>query len=223
LPKPVSPPPQPAPTRERIRAIAGDLYVRRGHDGFSFGDIAEVIGTTRANIHHHFGNKQNLMTELIDGFAADAQARIEQHWSRPGLTFSERLAAQLDDLRRFHHRFNPASGDRNVWSPVSRLRLDLPILGTPAVEALERVNRIYDSCLRQALSEAVAAGEIAPAAPVEEIARLLRVTLLSCPPMTQDSGSFTEIEELFWAVERILAAAWGADGLARKLREDFKS
>src|SRR5438876_9880325 len=36
------------PTRERIRAIAEDLYVLRGHDGFSFGDIAAEIGTTRA-------------------------------------------------------------------------------------------------------------------------------------------------------------------------------
>jgi AcrR family transcriptional regulator len=48
------------PTRERIKAIAEDLYVLRGHDGFSFGDIAEAVGTTRANIHHHFGNKRRL-------------------------------------------------------------------------------------------------------------------------------------------------------------------
>ncbi len=210
MPNPASPTPQPAPTRDRIRAIAGDLYVRRGHDGFSFGDIAEVIGTTRANIHHHFGNKQKLMIELIEGFAADAQARIEQHWSRPGLTFSERMSAQLEDLRRFYDKFNPQAGDRNVWSPVSRLRLDLPALGEPAVQALDRVNRVYDSCLRQALAEAVAAGELAPAAPLEEIVRMLRVTLLSCPPMTQDSGRFLEIERLFAAVERILAEAWGA-------------
>ena len=49
------------PTRERIRHVAEELYVLNGHDGFSFGDVAAAVGTTRANIHHHFGNKQRLM------------------------------------------------------------------------------------------------------------------------------------------------------------------
>ena len=62
--------------------MAGDLYVLRGHDGFSFADIAETIGTTRANIHHHFGSKSRLMDELIEQFATDAVTRIEHHWAR---------------------------------------------------------------------------------------------------------------------------------------------
>src|SRR5690606_34650428 len=53
-------------TREKIKAVAAELYVLRGHDGFSFGDIAGAIGTTRANIHHHFGSKRQLMEELIE-------------------------------------------------------------------------------------------------------------------------------------------------------------
>mgnify|MGYP000597276907 CR=1 FL=1 len=46
------------------------------------------------------------------------------------------LTAQVDDLRRFYQRFNPAPGDRNVWSPLSRLRLDMPVLGDAARDAL---------------------------------------------------------------------------------------
>lgn len=190
----------------------------RGHDGFSFGDIAEIIRTTRANIHHHFGNKQKLMAELIDGFADDAERRIEFHWLRPGLTLSDRMAAQLEDLRRFYERFNPAPGDRNVWSPISRLRLDLPVLGEPAAKALDRVNRVYETCLRRALGEAVEARELSKAAPVDDIAHLLRVTLLSCPPMTQDTGSFKEIERLFAACRRVLSQAWGTPSSGRQRR-----
>jgi AcrR family transcriptional regulator len=197
-----------APTRERIKAVAEDLYVLRGHDRFSFGDIAEVIGTTRANIHHHFGNKQRLMTELIEGFAADAQSRIELHWTKPGLTLPERLNLQLDDLRRFYKRFNPRRGDRNVWSPISRLRLDLPVLGAAAIEALDRINHVYDDCLRRALTDAVASGELAENTPIGDLAGMLRVTLLSCPPMTQDTGDFAEIENLFAALDRTIISAW---------------
>jgi AcrR family transcriptional regulator len=199
----------PIPTRERIKLAAESLYVLHGHDGFSFADIAEVIGTTRANIHHHFGSKQKLMAELVGDFALDAQRRIECHWTKSDLRFSGRLKLQLDDLRRFYLRFNPAPGDRKVWSPVSRLRLDLPALGEPAVQALEQVNRAYVASLQRALGEAVGAEELSADTPIEDVAQMLRMTFLSCPPMTQDSGDFAEIERLFHSVENIIFGAWG--------------
>lgn len=194
-------------TRDRIKAVAAELYVLRGHEGFSFGDIAAAIGTTRANIHHHFGSKQQLMRELIEDIAANAEARIRRYWLDGSAAFAERLAMQLDDLRRFYDRFNKSDGDRHVWSPLSRLRHDLPTLGGEAVAALERVNRTYDLCLRHAVGEAAKAGQLRPGTDVEDVVRVLRVTLLSCPPMTQDSGRFEEIELLFQAFGRLISVA----------------
>lgn len=195
-------------TRERIRAIAEDFYVLRGHDGFSFGHIADAVGTTRANIHHHFRDKRLLMIELVDKFVADACARIAAIWTHPDRSFSERLAVQLDDLRRFYRRFNPQPGDRNVWSPMSRLRLDLPVLGDIASDALAKVDRAYDDSLRWAVAQAVRAGQLSPETPVDDVARVLRVSLLSCAPMTQDSGDFKEVEKFFATIERMILAAW---------------
>ncbi len=195
--------------RERIMAVARDLYVLHGHDGFSFGDIAQAIGTTRANIHHHYGNKQRLMAELIDGFAADAEMRIARHWTEGHAPFTTRMQRQLNDLRGFYTRFNKAAGERNVWSPLSRLRLDLPRLGPHAAAALERLNRVYDEALSRAVREAIATGEFSPATPVADVVRLLRVALLSCGPMTQDIGDFAEVEALFKSIARMIATAWG--------------
>ena len=100
--------------RERIKQTAGEVYVLRGYDGFSFADTAEAIGTTRANIHHHFGSKRLLMAELIRGFTADAQHRIEATWAAGDASLLARLDRQLSDLRRFYNRFNKAPGDRHV-------------------------------------------------------------------------------------------------------------
>jgi AcrR family transcriptional regulator len=207
-PEPGSPPS--VATRERIRATAAELYVLRGYEGFSFGDIAEAVGTTRANVHHHFRNKRALMAELIAGFAGDAEARIVAHWTASQQPFEARLAAQVEDLRRFYDRFNKQAGDRNVWSPLARLRLDLAVLGDLASEALERVDRAYDRCLRRAVADVVARGELVAETPVEDVARVLRVTLMSCAPVTQDSGSFREVERLFATIGRMILAAWGA-------------
>ncbi len=198
-----------APTRDRILAIAAGLYVLRGHGGFSFGDIAAAIGTTRANIHHHFGNKRRLMAELVEGFVADACARIAANWSLPRATFARRLAANVADLRRFHRRFNPRRGSRNVWSPIARIRLDLPVLGRLARDALERVDAAYDASIRRAVDDAIATGELGPLTPAADVSRLVRATLLTCAPMTQDSGSFREVELLLAALARAIAAAWG--------------
>jgi AcrR family transcriptional regulator len=200
---------QATPTRERIRAVAEELYVLRGYEGFSFGDIATRIGTTRANIHHHFGNKQRLMAELADGFAAGAEQRIRQHWTQPRASFKSRLEAQRRDLRNFYDRFNAEPGARNVWSPLSRLRLDVPVLGALAIATLERVNRAYETCLRQAVEDAIASGEFRPDVAVQDVVHLLRVTFLSCGPVTQDTGSFSEVDLLFGALLHTLHAAWG--------------
>jgi AcrR family transcriptional regulator len=195
-------------TRNRIKEIAAEFYVLRGHDGFSFGDIATKIGTTRANIHHHFGNKRQLMDELIADFADNAETRIKSFWTTPGVRFFDRLDMQLEDLRGFYEHFNTRKGARNMWSPLSRLRHDLPALGQAAERALERVNRTYEQSLRKAVAEAVKTRELSAATPRDELAHLLRIMLLSCPPMTQDTGGFQEIARTFEALAATIRAAW---------------
>jgi AcrR family transcriptional regulator len=198
--------------RQQILLAAEDLYVLRGYDGFSFAHIAEAVQTTRANIHHHFGDKMQLMAELIEKFASNAEQRIAHHWTQIDGSFSTRLGAQLDDLRTYYHRFNSAPGARNVWSPLSRLRLDLVVLGKPATRALRRVDLAYDRCLCQAVNDAISRGELVASTPVDDVSRMLRVMLLSCAPMTQDSGDFSEIEKLFSTMERMIFAAWARHG-----------
>jgi len=198
----------PRPMRQQILAIAENLYVLRGYDGFSFGHIAETAQTTRANIHHHFGDKLQLMAELISGFSANAQARIAHHWIAVDGSFDARLQAQLADLRDFYQRFNPQPGDRNVWSPLSRLRLDLQVLGPLAAAALHSVDLEYERCLRRAVNDAIDRNELKADTPVEDVSRLLRMMLLSCAPMTQDSGDFAEVERLFASMRRVIFAAW---------------
>lgn len=209
---------EPKETRERIKLVASEHYVLVGNDAFNFGQIAEAVGVTRGNIHHHFGSKRKLVAELVRDLTADAEARIRHHWARPGLKLSERLREQLDDLRRFYKRFHPKPGARNVWSPLARIRLDLPMLDKTAAKMLERINAVYDESLRVALTEAIASDELRADTPVDDIAQLLRVTFLSCPPITQDSGSFEDIERLFTALDRTVIGAWSLPKAGRGQR-----
>ena len=43
--------------RDRVKELALEFLIKHGYRGVSFGDLADALETTRANIHYHFGNK----------------------------------------------------------------------------------------------------------------------------------------------------------------------
>ena len=189
-----------AATRERIRAVAEDLYVLRGYGGFSFGDIAER-GRHDARQHPPPFRQQ----AAADG---GADRRLRRRCGAPAsrlLDGGRRRArraprGQLDDLRRFYQRFNPPRATATSGARWRACASTFRRSATSRSRALERIDRAYERSLGQAVARGGPQRRAAAATPVEDVARMLRVTLLSCAPMTQDSGSFDEVERLFAAL-----------------------
>jgi TetR/AcrR family transcriptional regulator len=50
---------------QRILRIAAPLFAAKGFNGVSINDIAEAVGSSKANIFHHFPNKQALYLAAI--------------------------------------------------------------------------------------------------------------------------------------------------------------
>ncbi len=57
-------------TAIRIRESAHDLIAARGYFGFSYADIAEVVGIRKASIHHHFPSKVDLVVATLKEYRA---------------------------------------------------------------------------------------------------------------------------------------------------------
>lgn len=73
-------------TSDDILSCARSLIVAGGYNGFSYADIAKVVGIRNASIHHHFPTKADLVRELVVRYreeAAAGLARLEQHVSEP--------------------------------------------------------------------------------------------------------------------------------------------
>lgn len=51
---------------QRILRIAAPLFAKKGFNGVSINDIAAAVGGSKANIFHHFPNKQALYLAAID-------------------------------------------------------------------------------------------------------------------------------------------------------------
>jgi TetR/AcrR family transcriptional regulator, transcriptional repressor for nem operon len=57
-----------APTSDRILDAAEMLVQTRGFNGISYADIADEVGVTKANLHHHFGSKAQMGEALMQRY-----------------------------------------------------------------------------------------------------------------------------------------------------------
>jgi AcrR family transcriptional regulator len=51
--------------RESILEAASNLFIQRGFQGTSMGDIAEAMGATRTALYYYFRNKEAILQELV--------------------------------------------------------------------------------------------------------------------------------------------------------------
>lgn len=78
----------PSSTADDILASARSLIIAGGYNGFSYADIAEVVGIRKASIHHHFPSKVDLVRALVQRYREDAKT---------GFAVLERMAADPRD------------------------------------------------------------------------------------------------------------------------------
>jgi AcrR family transcriptional regulator len=62
------------PPRERILAVARDLFYRHGIRAVGVEAIAEAAGTNKMTLYRHFSSKDELVAECLRQFAAKADA-----------------------------------------------------------------------------------------------------------------------------------------------------
>jgi len=64
-------------TATRILDSAERLVQTRGFNGFSYADVADELGVTKASLHYHFASKAELGRALIDRYAARFASGLE--------------------------------------------------------------------------------------------------------------------------------------------------
>jgi len=93
-------------TSDVILASARTLIVNGGYNGFSYADIADVVGIRKASIHHHFPTKADLVRTLVLRYREDAQsgvAALENSGGHPLdilRTYADHWAKCIEDASR---------------------------------------------------------------------------------------------------------------------------
>jgi TetR/AcrR family transcriptional repressor of nem operon len=108
-------------TSDDILACARSLIVTGGYNGFSYADIADVVGIRKASIHHHFPSKADLVRTLVGRYreaAVEGIANLEHSVSGP-----------LEQLRAYIGYWKACIGDASApFCVCALLASELPIL-----------------------------------------------------------------------------------------------
>lgn len=93
-------------TADDILACAHQLIIAGGYNGFSYADIADVVGIRKASIHHHFPSKADLATVLLRRYRESAEQGIKN--------LEHAIAAPLDQLRAYVQYWTTCIGDASA-------------------------------------------------------------------------------------------------------------
>lgn len=203
------------PMREQIKRIAEELLVMYGFRGLSFRQVAEILNTTRANLHYHFGSKEGLVEEVLDEYATSTMNSYRDVLTDSRTSLRSKAGAIVEMARVRYKRYNPNGDHGNPWSLMTRLRSDSDALNDAMRTRLQAVTTEFEILVRIAVKTAVQSGDLRADAPQESITIQFATIIHYQGLVTRDSGKFGRLVDLWEATIDAIEGAYGGAAVAK--------
>ncbi|WP_286264660.1 TetR/AcrR family transcriptional regulator [Thalassotalea atypica] len=136
--------------KEQIVSTALELLQTHGYENFSYLDIANKLGITKASVHHHFPKKPDLGVALCEAIqtwhAGEFGKILTMH-----CTAKEKLDTYINAMLRF-------SCGKNKICPLSSLQADIPSLPDGMKNALKKLDEHELGFISQILEQGLEDG-----------------------------------------------------------------
>lgn len=157
-------------TSDDILLSARALIGAGGYNGFSYADIAVVVGIRKASIHHHFPGKADLVRTLLVRYRQEAEQGLAE------------LERQVDDpverLRAYVGYWSACIADgRAPICICALLASELPALPEPVAVEVRAHFRALSAWLASVLSAGARQGRLRLTGPAEAEAELFMATV----------------------------------------------
>lgn len=111
----------PSTTYDEILRSARSLLIEGGYNGFSYADIAKVVGIRNASIHHHFPSKSDLVRTLVARYREEAETGIAE--------LERQVPAAADQLRAYIGYWEACIADASApFCVCALLASQIPVL-----------------------------------------------------------------------------------------------
>lgn len=151
-------------TAAQILDVAERLVQERGFNGFSYADVAEELGISKAALHYHFASKAELGEALVERYAArfaDALTQVD-----------ERMTDAREKLRAYAQLYAQVFSDERMCL-CGMLAADYATLPDPMRTRVVTFFDDNEAWLVDVLEDGRAAGTVRFEGPPEAIARTL--------------------------------------------------
>lgn len=134
--------------KEQIVNIATSFIKRYGYDSFSYKDLSEAVGITKATLHHHFAKKEDL------GLAVCEQIELKFML----------IKNKIDQLNTAQQKFEyimenlPSEITKGEICPISSLQAEYNIIPTSMKEMVTQLSEYENDYLSEILEEGLADG-----------------------------------------------------------------
>ena len=165
------------PPRERILAVAADLFYRHGIRAIGVEAIAEAAGTNKMTLYRHFASKDELVAEYLRRLAEKASAS----WDRLAAEHPGNPRAQLRGW--LENMAAHVGSDDQRGCALANAAVELPEKDHPA----RRVIEAFKTGQRQRIIDLCAAAELAqPEMLADELFLLLEGALVTAQSIGRD-------------------------------------
>jgi TetR/AcrR family transcriptional repressor of nem operon len=129
------------------------LIVSGGYNGFSYADIASVVGIRKPSIHHHFPSKAELVTTLVTRYREAAEEGIGN--------LEHAIPGPLDQLRAYIGYWKACIGDASApFCVCALLANELPVLPEEVAVQIRSYFRFLSGWLTRVLERGVQEGVV---------------------------------------------------------------
>jgi len=140
-------------TADDILACARSLIIAGGYNGFSYADIADVVGIRKPSIHHHFASKVDLVRTLVSRYREDAEAGIAD--------LERRVSDPVEQLRAYTGFWEGCISDASAsFCVCALLASELPVLPEEVAREVRGYFRSLSAWLTSVLERGARQGSI---------------------------------------------------------------
>jgi len=158
-------------SKEKILNVAFTLFLQKGYRDVSLKEIVKEVGLTKGAFYHYFDGKEQLFTEVIDGYFISLSDHIYEQLPKVHLEmfmtgYQKVLSEQIDRLTKDAVKEKTISLSYYYFA-FDALRI-LPDFGVKMQEIQFREEQTWI----EVIENAIASGEIISSIDSQEIARL---------------------------------------------------
>jgi TetR/AcrR family transcriptional repressor of nem operon len=157
-------------TADAIIRCARTSIIAGGYNGFSYADIADVVGIRKASIHHHFPTKVELVRTLVKQYRQEADMGIAE--------IERRFPDAIDQLRSYTGFWEACIGDPDTsYCVCALLATQIPVLPQEIVLELRAYFRALSAWLASVLDRGARQGNITFSGSAQSEAEMFMATV----------------------------------------------